>query len=164
MRHELHPAIHRRGTRGVTLMEMLVVALLISLVIGLTLPSATSGLDSIRLRAACDNVASFLNRAVNRSERRQEVVEIRINKEENAIWARSTAVGFVNKLPLEDGVTILAVLPAVPGDPNQPRSFLIYPGGNIPRFGLLIANRNGVQRIIRVDPLTGVPQVEVPAQ
>ena len=52
------------------------------------------------------------------------------------------------------------MLPPLPQETDAPRRFLLYPGGAIPRFGVEIANRRGARRIVRVDPITGVPQVE----
>lgn len=150
------------GRRGVTLVEMLVVVLLIALLAGITLPSATSGLESLRLRAAADATAGFINRALNRAERRQHLVEISVNKVDNTLWMRSTESGFNDRMEIPDGVQIVAVLPALAGDDQVPlRRFLIYPGGTVPRFGIQLLARNGAQRIVRVDPLTGVPQIEV---
>ena len=39
-------------------------------------PSMMAGLDGVRMASASDNVASFLNSAVNRVERRQQVMEV----------------------------------------------------------------------------------------
>jgi hypothetical protein len=30
----------------------------------------------------------------------------------------------------------------------------------VPRFGVELANRKGARRIVRIDPITGIPQVE----
>ena len=43
---------------------------------------------------------------------------------------------------------------------THPRSFFLYPGGTVPRFGVVLINRRNVEKIVRVDPMTGVPQVE----
>jgi hypothetical protein len=63
---------------------------------------------------------------------------------------------------LPDGVTILRVHPVHPGIEEPSRSFYVYPGGTIPRIGVEIANRRGNRRIVRIDPMTGVPQIEHP--
>ena len=47
------------------------------------------------------------------------------------------------------------------GEDNQTRSIVLYPGGAIPRFGVEIESPRKARRIVRVDPITGVPQVEV---
>lgn len=149
-----------RSAAGVTLVEMLIVVALIGLMIGISFPSVSSGLDSLRLAAAADSVASFLNQALNRAERRQEVVEITISKAERALHSRSAEPGFDRKLELPQGISIVAVLPEPPQPDDGPRRFLVYPGGTPPRAGIEMANSRGVHRIVRIDPITGVPRIE----
>jgi prepilin-type N-terminal cleavage/methylation domain-containing protein len=154
----------RPENAGVTLVELLVVVSLISLMIGISFPAITSGVDSLRLKAATNSVVSFFNTGLSRAERRQQVVEITISKAENAISMRSTDPGFTRKLELPEGVLITHVLPDLPQNPDTPRSFLLYPGGTVPPFGVALVNRRNVERIVRVDAITGVPMVELPEQ
>ena len=110
-------------------------------------------------------MASFLNAAVNRVERRQEVVELMISVKENSMVLHSTEPGFERKIELPDGITIAAVLPALPEfDSGAPRQFILIPGGTAPRVGIEIRNRKGTRKIVRVDPMTGVPRIEIPAE
>jgi competence protein ComGC len=147
---------------GVTLIEMVVVVGIISLIVGIAFPAVTSGIDSLRLNAATNSVVSFVNSGLNRAERRQQVVEITISKSENALSMRSTEPGFFRRLTIPDGVSIMHVLPELPDNPDAPRVFMLYPGGAPPRFGVQLMNRRNVERIVRVDPITGVPRVELP--
>ena len=144
---------------GVTLMEMLVVVSLVGLLAAISYPAVSSGIDSLRLTSASESIASFLNAALNRAERRQQVMEISISKAERALWLRSSEPGYVRKLELPDGVAIARVLPEVPEEGDQPRRILLHPAGAIPRFGVELVNRKGARRIVRVDPITGVPRV-----
>jgi prepilin-type N-terminal cleavage/methylation domain-containing protein len=154
--------INRRASSGVTLIEMLVVVALISLMVGISYPAITSGIDSLRLNAATNGVVSFLDTGLSRAERRQQMVEITISKADNSIEMRSSEPGFFHKLQLPDGISIVQVLPQLPENPDQKRTFLLYPGGTVPALGLQLINRRNVQRIVRVDPITGVPRVETP--
>jgi type II secretory pathway pseudopilin PulG len=147
---------------GVTLVELLVVVSLISLMIGISFPAITSGVDSLRLKAATNSVVSFFNTGLSRAERRQQVVEITISKTENALSMRSTEPGFTRRLELPEGVSIMQILPELPQNPLAPRTFLLYPGGTVPHFGVALVNRRNVERIVRVDPITGIPVVEQP--
>jgi hypothetical protein len=144
----------------VTLIEMVIVVALLGLMAGIVFPSATSGIDSLRLAAASDSVVSFLNGALNRAERRQEVVEIEISLSEGALAMRSARPGFERRIELPDGVTVRNVLPEIPVDRAAPRRFLLYPGGTVPRLGVELVNRQGVRRLVRVDPVTGAPRIE----
>ena len=147
---------------GVTLIEMIVVVGIISLVVGISFPAVTSGIDSLRLNAATNSVVSFVNSGLSRAERRQQVVEITISKNENTLSMRSTEPGFFRKLGMPDGVSITHILPELIENLDAPRVFMLYPGGAPPRFGVQLMNRRSVERIVRVDPITGVPRVEQP--
>ncbi len=150
----------RKQAAGITLIELMVVVGIISLMVGISFPAITSGIDSLRLNAASNGVVSFLNAGMNRAERRQQVVEITISKAENTLSMRTTEPGFLRKLAMPEGVLITHILPELLSDTGAPRSFLLYPGGVVPRFGVQLVNRRNVERIVRVDPITGVPQVE----
>jgi type II secretory pathway pseudopilin PulG len=141
---------------------MLVVVSLISLMIGISFPAITSGVDSLRLNSATNSIVSFFNAGLDRAQRRQIAVEVVISKRDNALEMRSTEEKFYRKLELPDGVSITRILPELPDDPDALRAFVLYPGGTTPRMGVELVNRRNVQRIVSVDPITGVPRVEQP--
>ena len=64
---------------------------------------------------------------------------------------RSTEPGFVRKLEIPQGVTITHIFPELPDNVDASRSFLLYPGGTVPRFGVQLMNRRNVERIVRVE-------------
>ncbi|MBI4905267.1 MAG: hypothetical protein HY820_16655 [Acidobacteria bacterium] len=130
-------------------MEMLIVVTLIGLMVGVSFPSVSSGVDTLRLSSGADSVASFLNAALNRAERRQQVVEVTVSKAENKLTMRSTEKGFLRELTMPAGVTV----------ESDQRVFL-YPGGTVPRIAVELANKRGMRRLVRVDPMTGVPEIE----
>ncbi len=148
----------RSSRRGVTLIEMMVVVAIIGMMVGIFFPSVSAGLDTLRLSDATDSIAAFLNGALNRAERRQDAIEITVSIKDNALWLRSTEAGFERKLTLPEGVKIDAVLPHV--ESEGPRRFMVLPGGTPPRIGIQVSNHRGTRRIVRVDPITGVPRVE----
>jgi hypothetical protein len=143
---------------------MMVVVALISLMVGISFPAITSGIDSLRLNAATNGVVSFLDSGLSRAERRQQVVQITISKADNSLEMRSSERGFFRRMQLPDGVSIVQVLPPLPDNLDLKRDFLLYPGGTVPPFGLQLINRRNVQRVVRVDPITGVPHVEAPPE
>lgn len=153
----------RAPQAGVTLLELVIVLGLIGLLAAISFPSVGTGLDALRLNSACDQTASFLNAALDRAERRQQVVEVTISRAESTLTLRSTEPGFERTLAMPDGITILNVLPEQQGESDEaPRHIVLMPGGAIPRFGLELANKRGSRRTIRVDPITGIPEVETP--
>ena len=145
----------------------MVVMTIIAIMAGAVYPSVSSSLDGIRLSSSADEIVAFLNGAVERANRRQVAVEVSIDKEANLIVLHSTEPGFERRYELSPSVTIQAITPDLPVSATSGasgnrtvRRFYVYPGGTAPRIGLLIANRNGAQRLIRIDPITGAPQIE----
>ena len=55
-------------------------------------------------------MATFLNAAVNRAERRQQPIELSISPRENRLWLDSNEAGFTRELKMTDGIIIEAVL------------------------------------------------------
>ena len=144
---------------GVTLIEMLVVLLLIALIVGLTFPAMTAGIETLRLNGAASSIVAFINRGLNRSERRQQVVQVTVSKAENAMWLRSSQAGFEDRLEMPEGIRIDSVEPGLANEDPESRSFLFYPGGTAPAFGIVLAGKRGAERVVRVDPITGVPKI-----
>ncbi len=129
---------------------MLIVVTIIALVAGIAYPSIGAGLDSLRLRSASDSIVAFLNTALDRAERRQQAVEIRISPRDNGLSARSADNGFARDLRLPDSVRI--------ANPVELRRFLLYPGGSVPAITLDLATPGGRHRVVSIDPITGVPE------
>jgi prepilin-type N-terminal cleavage/methylation domain-containing protein len=155
------PAHSRSRRAGVTLLEMLIVMAIIALLVGIAYPGVTSGLDSLKLTQSADQIASFLNGALNRAERHQQPVEVVVLRRERKLQMITNEPGFLRELELPKGVEIVAVLPAVEEDsPDEPRRVLVMPGGTPPGIGIRIRNLRGVERIVHVDPMTGFPRIE----
>ncbi|MEP7353484.1 MAG: prepilin-type N-terminal cleavage/methylation domain-containing protein [Acidobacteriota bacterium] len=160
----------QRRERGVTLFEMLIVVALIGLIAGFSYPSVVSGLDTLRMRTASDQVVSFFSAALDRADRRQQVVEIQILPAQNKLIARSSDLSFMRQLIISDPARIVAVYPALPGVivaegvAPPPRRFLLYPGGAVPAIGVELATFKGRRRLVHLDPMTGTARAEVQAQ
>src|SRR5260370_25626655 len=131
----------RRSQAGVTLIELVVVMAIISLLVGITYPCVAARLETVRLSSAADSVASFINAALNRVERRQEVIAMGISVKDNTIMLHSADAAFERKLELPDGISIQAVLPQLPQADASARQVVLMPGGTTPRLGILIVNR-----------------------
>ncbi|MCS7316021.1 MAG: prepilin-type N-terminal cleavage/methylation domain-containing protein [Bryobacterales bacterium] len=153
-----------RTRAGVTLVELLIVVALISLLVGITFPAVGAGVDSLRLAASANRVASFLNAALNRAERWQQAVEITVEPVQNRLRMRAMETIAERALELDEGVRIAAVHPALPHGEEQPRRFLLLPGGTVPRITIELRNRRGTRKLVSVDPITGVPRIETPGQ
>jgi len=147
--------------RGVTLIEMMIVVAIIGLIAGVSFPAVSSGLDSVRLASASGAVASFLNAAAVRTERRQQPMELVISRKENRIVLYSTDPGFERELTMPGGIRIENVLPAIDSEDDQAdRRLVLMPGGTLPAIGVQLVNGHGSRRLIHLDPMTGFPHVE----
>ncbi len=153
----------RSCRRGVTLVEMLIVVSIIGLIVAVSFPAFSAGIDSVRMSSATGMISSFLNSAVNRAERRQQAVEVIVSPKENLLVMYTNEPGFERKLRMPDGISIQAVLPAFDDEaPDSPRQLMLLPGATAPGIGIVLANQHGSRRIVRLDPMTGFPRVESP--
>jgi prepilin-type N-terminal cleavage/methylation domain-containing protein len=142
---------------GVTLIEMLVVVAIIGVVLGISFPAMSAGLTSIRLASASGSVASFLTAAMNNVERREQPAAIVIDPHENTLAEYTAASGNnpTEKLVMPAGITI-------EGDKqgDEPRRFVIYPGGAFPRIIVALKSDTGGHKQIAIDPTTAVPHIQ----
>lgn len=136
--------------RGVTLIEMMIVMAIMGMIAAISFPSVNSGLDGIRLHSASDSVASFLDAAMNRAERRQQVVEIVIDPKQNRLSAYSTEAGYSRTLQMPQAVSIVG---------EGQRRYIVMPGGAFPRFTIDLMSVRGVHRHVAVDAITGSPRI-----
>ena len=142
---------------------MMVVMTIIAIMAGAVYPSVASSLDGIRLTSSADDVVAFLNGAAERANRRQVAVELTVDPTTGTFVVHSTEARFERHFELPQNIAIQAIFPELaggPADPKQVRRFYIYPGGTVPRVGVLLAGKNGAQRLVRVDPITGAPKIE----
>jgi len=153
----------RRGERGITIIEMLIVVSIIALMAGISYPAVTAGIESVRMRSAADQTAAFLNQALTASERRQQAIEIQVKRNTGALLFRTVDETLVRRVELPQGIVIAEVLPPVPMN-SEERSVLVYPGAAFPRVTFVLATKKGARRFVRIDPVVGMPVVEAPRQ
>ena len=150
----------RQRQAGVTLLEMLVVVSIIAVLLSISYPSFASGMDSIRLATAADSVAAFLNAAADRAERKHVVVEVHINKRRGELELRTPEPNSLKKMKLPDGIAIREILPRLTVAEEESRNIYLYPGGTVPRIGVELATKKGAKRVVRIDPITGAPEIK----
>jgi len=146
-------------TAGVTLIEMLVVVAIVGILVSISVPSVSAGLDSVRLASTGDAIASFLNAAVTHAERSEHPVVVEISLKDGTISADGTD-GFARRFQVPQGITMDKVLPDGDGSEGGGRQLLIVPGGTAPAIGVEYSNRHGGRRRVQLDPMTGFPRVE----
>ena len=132
---------------------MLIVVMIIAVVTGVSFPALTAGLASVRLSSASGSAASFLTSAMNRVERRELPAAVLIAPAENQLAVYTAASGDQPDatLRMPQGIVI---------EGDEPRRFLLQPGGTFPRITLVLRNDKGARRSIRIDPATGVPDIQ----
>jgi prepilin-type N-terminal cleavage/methylation domain-containing protein len=146
---------------GVTMIEMIAVVAIVGIIAAIAFPAVGAGLETIRLVSAADAVVAFFNAGLNRAERRQHGIEFTVSAPERTVTMQSTEPGFVRTLVMPEGVMIARVHPSLPDTLEESRRvFFVFPGGTVPRIGVELANRRGARRLVRVDPTTGVAQIE----
>ena len=151
----------KSNNAGITLLEMMVVVALIAVMIGVTFPAFASGLESIRLRGASDDIVSALNSALTRANRQQDAAEVVVSLHNRSVTTQTIRTNIFRKTELPEGISIARVLPALdiaPDDASvQPdRHFYLYPDGSVPEIAIDLVNRKGFHRLVSVDPITGV--------
>lgn len=139
---------------GVTLVEMVVVVAVVGVIVAVVAPSMASGLDSIRMASATDNVASFLNSAVNRAERRQQPIMLEIVPKENRMAMYSLDSGVAREMVMPEGITI----------ESEAARLILMPGASVPGIAVQLINQHKNRRVVRLDPMTGYPRVETPKE
>lgn len=152
----------RRSRAGVTLIELLLVLAIISLLAGVGYPSMSRGIESLRMRTATDSLAAFLNGAMTRVERLQQPVEISFTTGGRRLEVRGVGPRVVDSLQLPEGVSIADFAAVPPGAEPGFRFVVLEPGSPFPAIGLVLENRRGTRRTVRIDPVAGVPVVVSP--
>jgi type II secretory pathway pseudopilin PulG len=145
------------------MIETMIVVALVSLLAGISFPAVTAGLETLRIKSAADGIAGLMNSALARAERRQQPVEVFISMADNSVQVRGVEPGVERRLDMPTGVRIAAILPPSPVQDPAGRRFVLTPGGAVPRIGIVLVSARG-QRIVSLDPITGVPSVETPPQ
>jgi type II secretory pathway pseudopilin PulG len=137
---------------------MMVVVIVIALVVSISTPSISAGIDAVRLATATSSVAAFLNSASNRAERRQRPVELVIAAK--SLQFVSTDAGSERQLTLPDGIAMEPISALPSEDAEGVSRWLFMPGGAVPSVAIQLTNQHGGRRTVRLDPMTGFPRVE----
>jgi prepilin-type N-terminal cleavage/methylation domain-containing protein len=145
--------VKAQNQSGVTLIEMMVVVVIVSIIASLSFPALTSGLAGVRLSSASGSAASFLISALNSVERREEPAAIVISPAENLLAVYTAASGDKpdRRFDMPAGITI---------EGDAPHRYVLMPGGTAPRLTLILRNEKGARRSVQIDPMTGVPRIQ----
>jgi type II secretory pathway pseudopilin PulG len=132
---------------------MLVVVALIAAIASISFPALTAGLAGIRLASAAGSVASFLTSSMNSVERREQPAAIVISPKENVldVFTAASPNKPQTQLTMPAGIMI---------EGDEPRRFMLFPGGAFPRIAIVLRSEKGGRRSIQIDPVTAVPKIQ----
>jgi type II secretory pathway pseudopilin PulG len=142
--------INGRSTAGITLIELLVVVALIGLMVSISFPTLTTGLDGFRLRAAVDRAGTLFQQARVEADRRQQPVQFTADPESNQLRALAVDASWRETLDLADGVRIV--------QPLGRQSWMLYPATPAPQVRLLFEAQTGGRRGFSINVFTGVAE------
>ena len=154
--------------RGVTLLELLVVAALASILLAVVFPSIRSGLGTLELRSAARRLAAAARYARDQAVHKQRFFQLEIDTASGTISVidintnmndtGETASVRRRSFELPAAVRIGEILPDEEDAPSRTRLFLFSPDGASDPFEIVLENpRRQVQ--VSSDPLTGFPKV-----
>ena len=135
---------------GLTLIEILVTVAIIAVMVGISYPTFTRGLDGIRLRTSVSRAGTFFNRARQQAARSQSPVQFVVDPEKQMLSAAAIEDSWRDEFQFEDGIQVVF--------PTESRRLILYPGQPAPQFRLRLANRGGAQAGLKVNVFTGVPE------
>ena len=136
--------------RGLTLIEILVTVAIIAVMVGVSYPTFTRGLDGIRLRTSVSRAGTFFHRARQQADRRQRAVQFRVDPEKQMLSAAAIEDPWRDEFRFEDGIKVVF--------PTELATLILYPGQPAPEFRLRLANHAGTRAGLKVNVFTGVPE------
>ncbi len=147
----------RQGAQqGITLVELLVAMAIIGLMLAITFPSFTAGLDGIVLRSDIDRAGSFFNQARLQADRLQQPVQLTADPGERKLTAISVDGAWEESFALNERCSIVF--------PKEKQSVILHPGTPAPRFRLLLQSERGASAGLQINIFTGVPEDWSPGQ
>jgi prepilin-type N-terminal cleavage/methylation domain-containing protein len=140
----------RSTVSGITLIELLVVVAIIGLMVSISFPTLTTGLDGFRLRAAVDRAATLFQQGRLEADRRQQPVQFTADPQTNQLRALAVDASWRETLDFADGIRIV--------QPPRQQSWLLFPGAPPPQVRLLLEARTGGRRGFSISVFTGVAE------
>jgi len=151
-----------RTTRGVTLLEMLVVIALASILLAVVFPSVGAGLRTLELRSAAQRLAASARYARQQAVHRQRFYELEVDAEAGSVSVIDFAGESRRGFELPATVRVERILPedlrlqARVGP--LPRRFVFSPDGSAPAFEIVLSNERR-RAVVTSNALTGSPKV-----
>ena len=154
--------------RGVTLLELLVVAALASILLAVVFPSIRAGLGTLELRSSARRLAAAARYARDQAVHRQRFFQLEIDTVSGTISVTDIDVNMDDasqvrragrrSFELPPAVRVGTIRPGEADEASRTRRFLFSPDGDSDPFEIVLENpRRQVQ--VSIDSLTGFPKV-----
>ena len=98
---------------GITLIELLVVMGIIALMVSISYPTLTRGLDGVRLKTSVGQAGAFFNSVRQAADRRQQPVQLTVDPKQNRLIAVAVDGGWDDQLVFDGRIRV--TFPAQPG-------------------------------------------------
>ena len=150
-----------RGSRGFTLIEIIIVVVIIAVASGILMPAMRSGLSGIRLEAKGRDLATLCRMARTMAVGEQSVYRIGLEREKNSIFLADAYHEKLRDFDLTDEITLDSI--KVDGsEANDETVFLsFYPNGRADEAELVLQNKQGRKITLRTEVLTGSARVSL---
>lgn len=144
---------------GVTLLELIVVLIIMSLLVGLVLPRAANWMDNWKLRVAAERVAQTIRDARTRAIYEQRYYAVEVEPGVDRIRMTDLESGSSREYELPAGVRVEPVEEAA----GQPEGFrlVVSPSGGGEERTFRLRNREGREIDVHMNFLLGMPGIEV---
>ncbi|SRR5579871_670718 len=136
--------------RGITLIELLVVMTLVGLLAAVAAPSIGSGIETVRLRASGERLASTMRLARTRAVRLRHYMQVSVDPKSNEVSLRDLEGNSVSTWEIPPTVAVLS---------DRPMAFLVYPDGGEQAMRVGLRNQRGRTLEVSTDPFTLFPSV-----
>jgi type II secretion system protein H len=149
-----------QASRGVTLIEMMVVLAIVSVSLAVIAPSARAGIAGIKVRSAARKVAALLGGARNQAIRERRVLVLTIDRQAGVLQVAQAGGSVVRQMELDDDVTIRLAgdgedaTPAGEPSAGSTTPLVFMPDGGVPELKLELRSARRVVRL-SMDSLTG---------
>lgn len=148
-----------RPDAGVTLLELIVVLIIMSLMVGIVAPRAASWMDNWKLRSAAERVAQTIRDARTRAIYEQRYYVVEIEPGANRVRMMDLESGSVREYELPGGVRVDQ------GEEDLQSSegfrLVVSPSGGMEARTLRLRNRQGREFDVHMNFLLGTPGIEV---
>ncbi len=135
---------------GITLIELLVAMAIIGLMLAITFPSFTSGLDGLVLRSDVDRAGSFFSQARLQADRLQQPVQLTADPRGGKLTAVSVDGSWEEAVALDSRSNMIF--------PKEKQSVILHPSTPAPQFRLLLESERGARAGLQINIFTGVPE------